>query len=76
MSTLQRKEVIDIAIYYDDNFGEWEDMDEEDNIRFYQECQERSVEKRCAGCGRLVKILPHYAYCDSCATKREQGWDI
>ena len=62
--------------YYDDNFGHWEDMDDPDNQDFYNEVQRRSKLKECAGCGRTVKILPDYAYCDSCATKREQGWDI
>ena len=61
--------------YYDDNFGFW-DMRDEDDERFYREVQRRSVEKECFGCGRTVRILPEYGYCDSCATKREQGWDI
>jgi len=63
-------------IYYDDNFGEWEGMDDPDMVDFYHEMQDRSVLKKCEGCGRQVKIDPKYAYCDSCATKREQGWDI
>lgn len=68
-------------MYYDDNFGEWEGMDPshpdfEDNMWFYEHCARNSVEKECAGCGRTVKILPQYAYCDSCATKIEQGWDL
>lgn len=62
--------------YYDDNFGFWEDMDDPDNIEFYERVQRESVEKKCEGCGRTVRILPQYGYCDGCATKREQGWDI
>jgi len=61
--------------YYDDNFGHW-DMNDPDALEFYHDVQRRSVTKKCQGCGRKVKILPDYAYCDSCATKREQGWDI
>jgi len=61
--------------YYDDNFGHWEDMDDPDNQEFYKEVQRKSVRKKCQGCGRMVKIMPDYAYCDSCATRREQGWD-
>ena len=63
-------------MYYDDNFGAWEDMDEPENREFYHQVQKTNVWKKCAGCGKRVKIQPHYAYCNSCATKREQGWDI
>lgn len=62
--------------YYDDNFGAWEDMQDPDMVDFYHEVQRDSVEKTCEGCGRKVKILPQYAYCDSCATKIEQGMDL
>ena len=62
--------------YYDDNFGYWEDMDDPDMQEFYYECQERSVLKECKGCGRKVKILPHYAYCNSCADKIERGGEF
>jgi uncharacterized OB-fold protein len=61
--------------YYDDNFGHW-DMQDEEDVEFYRHVQRNSVRKKCQGCGRMVKIMPDYAYCDSCATKREQGWDI
>jgi len=64
-----------MATYHDDNFGVW-DMRDSDDMDFYREVQRNSVTKRCDGCGRKVRLLPHYAYCDSCATKREQGWDI
>lgn len=64
-----------MATYFDDNFGHW-DIRDEDDVDFYREVQSRSVEKKCAGCGRTVKIMPHYDYCDSCATRREQGRDI
>jgi uncharacterized OB-fold protein len=60
--------------YIDDNFGTW-DMRDEDDVAFYRDVQRRSVKKKCQGCGRSVKILPDYAYCDSCATKIECGMD-
>lgn len=63
--------------YYDDNFGHWDmDDDPEGTQEFYREVQRRSVRKKCQGCGRMVKILPDYAYCDSCASKIERGWDV
>lgn len=62
--------------YYDDNFGHWEDMDDPDNVEFYRKVQRESVTKKCQGCGRKVKIMPDYAYCNSCADKRERGYDI
>lgn len=67
--------------YYDDNFGWWDGMDPghpdyDDNMAFRRHVERNSVWKNCHGCGRRVKIMPQYGYCDSCATKREQGWDI
>ena len=63
-----------MATYYDDNFGHYR-IEEPEDIDFYHDVQKRSVVKRCEGCNQKVKILPEYAYCDSCATKIEQGWD-
>ena len=62
-----------MATYYDDNFGTWNDMNDLDVQEFYQEVQSKSVLKRCEGCGRMVRILPHYGYCNSCANAREIG---
>lgn len=61
--------------YYDDNYGHW-NMEDEDDQEFYRQVVKRSVRKKCKGCGRTVKILPEYAYCNSCATKIEQGGDF
>jgi len=65
-----------MTYYYDDNFGHWEDMDDPDNREYYNYVQRVSVDKECDGCGRIVRILPNYGYCDSCADKREKGIDI
>ncbi len=62
-------------VYYDDNYGQY-DIRDEDDVAFYKETQKQSVRKKCLGCGRMVRIKPEYGYCNSCATKREQGWDI
>jgi hypothetical protein len=72
---MSEQEII-MAEYYDDNFGHWENMDEPENRRFYHWIQKTSVEKRCKGCDRMVKIQPQYAYCNSCAEKRERGLDL
>jgi hypothetical protein len=61
--------------YYDDNFGFY-DIQSEEDIEFYHEMQRRSVKKKCAGCGRKVKIKPEYAYCNACATVLERGGDL
>lgn len=61
--------------YCDDNFGDYEIRDEDD-IAFYRSVQAESVKKTCQGCGRTVKLRPDYAYCNTCATKREQGFDL
>ena len=61
--------------YYDDNFGHW-DIEDEDDMEHYRRTQETNVEKEGAGCHRMVMLQPQYGYCDSCATKIEQGWDI
>jgi len=68
-----------MASYYDDNFGHWDNMDGpdgEENREFYRQVQRTNVRKKCQGCGRMVRIQPHYAYCNSCADKRERGYDI
>jgi len=64
------------GVYYDDNFGHWADMDDPDMQEFYDRVAQESVEKTCEGCQRKVKLLPQYAYCDSCATKIERGEDL
>ena len=64
-----------MTIFYDDNFGHW-DMDDPEDREFYDRVQATNVEKKCQGCGRIVKIQPDYAYCNSCATKLEQGMDL
>jgi hypothetical protein len=62
--------------YYDDNFGEWHDMDDADMRAFYCETQRVSRRKKCQGCGRMVRLRPDYGYCNSCADRREQGFDM
>ena len=61
--------------YYDENYGFYE-VDDPDVVEFYHDVQRRSVEKKCQGCGRMVRILPEYAYCDGCATIIERGGDL
>lgn len=62
--------------YYDDNYGEWHEMEDEDTREFYLQTQKTNVIKKCKGCGRTVKIQPDYAYCNSCAEKIERGLDF
>lgn len=64
-----------MALFYDDNYGWWE-MEDADDYEHYRRTQRDSVMKKCKGCGKRVKILPQYAYCNTCATKIEQGWDL
>jgi len=64
-----------MAIFVDDNFGTW-DMEEEGAEDFYREIQKTNIRKKCDGCRRWVKIQPHYGYCNSCATKIEQGREL
>lgn len=61
-----------MASYYDDNFGHW-DMEDEEDFKMYKRFQKTNVKKKCARCGRLVKIQPQYAYCNSCADAIEHG---
>lgn len=62
--------------YYDDNFGQWDDMHDPDVQDFYHRVQRESVVKTCEGCKQTVRLMPQYAYCDSCATKIERGYDL
>lgn len=61
--------------YYDDNFGTYE-IESEDDIEFYRQVQRESRSRKCQGCGRTVRLRPGYGYCNSCADKRERGYDI
>jgi len=61
--------------YYDDNFGFYE-IEDQDDVEFYHRMQKTNVRKKCQGCGQMVRIQPSYAYCNSCADKRERGYDI
>ena len=61
--------------YYDDNFGHYR-IEDEGDVDFYNNVQQRSVEKRCDGCGARVKLLPDYAYCNNCADKIERGMEL
>jgi hypothetical protein len=65
-----------MATYHDDNYGDWEDMSDPDNQEFYRQTQATNVLKKCEGCGRMVRIQPHYAYCNVCADKLESGADL
>jgi len=60
--------------YHDDNFGHWEDMDDEENQEFYQQVQQESIKKICEGCGNTVMLRPDYVICNSCADQLEGGY--
>lgn len=59
--------------YYDDNFGHYENMDDEENVEFYKQVQRESVWKKCRDCGQRVKLRPDYVICNSCADAHENG---
>jgi hypothetical protein len=61
---------------YDDNFGFYHNTDDSDVREFYRDNQRRSVSKTCRGCGNRVRILPQYAYCNSCADVIERGGEF
>ena len=61
--------------YYDDNFGHYE-IDGPEDVEFYHQNQRKSRRKKCQGCGRMVKLLPQYGYCNSCADKIERGGEF
>lgn len=61
---------------YDDNFGFYDDPDDPDTRRFFEETQHNSVLKKCDGCGKTKTLLRHYRYCNSCMTRLERGEDI
>jgi len=43
----------------------------EKDIEFYDD--DRSVEKECIGCGRIVEIPPEDAYCLPCIERLKSG---
>ena len=57
--------------YYDDNFGHWE-IEDEDDIAFYEQVQRESVWKKCEQCGKKVKLRPDYSICNGCADLNER----
>ena len=58
--------------YYDDNFGNW-NIEDEDDIRFYNKVQKESIWKICSMCDEKVKLKPEYDKCDSCMNMLESG---
>lgn len=62
--------------YYDDNYGEWHDMDDPEVQAFYKHTQRTNVRKKCSRCGQIVRIQPHYSICNSCLDKIERGQDF
>ena len=60
--------------FYDDNFGKWENMDEQENRDFYDSVHRRSVWTECTVCGKRVKLLPGYDKCNACADALENGY--
>ena len=60
-----------MAGYYDDNFGCWEGMEDEEMVDFYFQVQRTNVEKVCRCCGRTVMLRPEYDLCGSCADMGE-----
>ena len=62
------------ATFVDSNFGVY-DIESDEDVDFYYEVQRESRLKKCAGCGRKVRLRPDYAYCNTCADKRERGYD-
>ena len=65
-----------MPVYYDDNFGTWDGMEDDDMRDFYQRVQDTNIIKECLGCERTVSIQPQYGYCNTCADKREKGMDF
>jgi hypothetical protein len=57
--------------YYDDNFGEWQGMDDPDMVEFYHKVQKESEWKVCAQCGDTVRIRRSYVICGRCADANE-----
>ena len=60
--------------YYDDNYGQWDSMDDPDMVDFYHKVQRSNVSKICSQCGRNVNIQPQYDICGQCADQNESGF--
>lgn len=59
--------------FYDDNYGQWDGMDDPEMREFYFRTQRKNVEKVCVICGRTVRIKPEYDKCGRCADAIETG---
>ena len=60
-----------MAKYYDDNFGEWQNMQEEGMVEFYHQVQQESEVKVCKQCGETVRLRRQYVICNDCADANE-----
>jgi hypothetical protein len=60
--------------FVDDNYGTYDIQDEED-VEFYNQVQKDSRLRKCKGCGQKKRLRPGYI-CDSCATILERGGDL
>lgn len=65
--------------YYDEYTGGYHELESEADVEEFHEYMKyqkaRSVEKKCEGCGRMVKLPVDYAFCGACADIIEQGGD-
>ena len=62
--------------YYDDNYGHWKGMEDEEMQQFYHQVQKESVIKKCKDCGETVRIRRTYSICNSCMEVREYGHSL
>ena len=66
---------------YDDDEDEfWDDEDEvtdnDGNVVWSRHYEGQFVDRKCQGCGCTFQGMPDHGYCNSCADKRERGWDF
>jgi len=64
-----------VAAAYEDNFGFW-DVDEPEELAFFEHVQRQSVRKICKRCRRPVRLMAPKILCAPCVSALECGAPI
>lgn len=60
----------------DDEDPDYDEYDMDSDEGFNRWFEDQKVERTCQACKNKFMGMPDHGFCDPCADKREQGWDL